>query len=300
MVFNGGFAMRRYYLHIRKGVYYAELVTPEGRKLSARSTRKTTEDEALLVVAEWLKNGVPTGRTGAPRPADVAMGLDGILRAIRKTGLNDHDAMSIVRALKDRGLAASSINKDEPEFRLQKHPGEEGSGFGETEQGFPVVDSQAGFIPKNPLARGRLCSPYKDLGFGKARPHHEFNEFFEHGVGGDNIEFIPALRFGAEKRSYTIALIKAKAQSPGANDIFFMQQMPDKRMHTGIGGIGPFGKDAKAIKGDNTSAPAYGLKLPVGKIPRNISHGAGIAVALQHRKPCFRQYAPKTRFVGMT
>jgi hypothetical protein len=60
--------MRRYYLHTRNGIFYAELVTPEGRKLAARSTGTTTEDEALLVVAEWLKNGVPSGRDRNHRP----------------------------------------------------------------------------------------------------------------------------------------------------------------------------------------------------------------------------------------
>jgi len=53
-------AMRRYYLHQRKGVYYAELVTKEGHKLTARSTGKVTEDEALLVISKWLAEGVPS------------------------------------------------------------------------------------------------------------------------------------------------------------------------------------------------------------------------------------------------
>jgi hypothetical protein len=38
--------MRRYYLHTRHGIYDAELVTSEGRKLAARSTGKNTRDEA--------------------------------------------------------------------------------------------------------------------------------------------------------------------------------------------------------------------------------------------------------------
>jgi integrase len=96
--------MRRYYLHTRHGIFYAELVTPEGRKLTARSTGKNTEDEALLVVADWLKNGVPTGRKRRPRPADVAMGLDGIMRAVRITDLDEEDALRIIQALKERGL----------------------------------------------------------------------------------------------------------------------------------------------------------------------------------------------------
>jgi integrase len=101
--------MRRYYLHTRHGIFYAELVTPEGRKLTARSTGKNTEDEALLVVAEWLKNGVPTGRKCKPRPADIAIGLDGILKAIRKADLDGDDAMRIVDSLKSRGLINVSV-----------------------------------------------------------------------------------------------------------------------------------------------------------------------------------------------
>jgi hypothetical protein len=62
--------MRRYYLHTRNGIFYAELVSPKGRKLAARSAGTATEDEALLVVADWLKNGVPTDRDRKPRPAD--------------------------------------------------------------------------------------------------------------------------------------------------------------------------------------------------------------------------------------
>jgi integrase len=96
--------MRRYYLHTRHGIFYAELVTPEGRKLTARSTGKNTEDEALLVVAEWLNNGVPTGRKRKPRPLGAVLGLDGILKAVRITDLTAEDALRIVQALKDEAL----------------------------------------------------------------------------------------------------------------------------------------------------------------------------------------------------
>jgi integrase len=103
--------MRRYYLHTRNGIFYAELVTPEGRKLAARSTGTTTEDEALLVVADWLKNGVPAGRDRKPRPADAVMALDGILKALRKADLNGDDALRIVEALKGQGLIDVSAAK---------------------------------------------------------------------------------------------------------------------------------------------------------------------------------------------
>jgi len=54
--------MKRYYLHRRRGIYYAEL-TKNGVKLSARSTGTKNRDEAVEKVLEWLKNGLPT-RTG--------------------------------------------------------------------------------------------------------------------------------------------------------------------------------------------------------------------------------------------
>jgi integrase len=99
--------MRRYYLHTRhNGIFYAELTTPEGRKLVARSTGTTDRDEALLVVAEWLKHGVPVGRERKPRPADAVMELDGILRAVRGADLDGDDALKIIGALKDRGLVS--------------------------------------------------------------------------------------------------------------------------------------------------------------------------------------------------
>jgi integrase len=106
--------MRRYYLHTRHGIYYAELVTPEGRKLTARSTGKNTEDEALLVVAEWLKYGVPSGRKRTPRPVNIAMDLDGILRTIRKADLNEDEALRIVNALRDKGLIGAPAAEESP------------------------------------------------------------------------------------------------------------------------------------------------------------------------------------------
>ena len=102
--------MRRYYLHKRNGVFYAELVTPEGGKLTAKSTGKTAKDEALLVVSKWLTDGIPD-RDGKPRPVETVMGLDGILGAVRKTDLDGNDAMRIVAALKERGLVDVSIVK---------------------------------------------------------------------------------------------------------------------------------------------------------------------------------------------
>ena len=104
--------MRPYYLHKRAGIWYAELVDQEtGRKLTARSTGTTNRDEALLTIAEWRKNGVPTGRRRKPRPVELAADIENILRAVRKADLFSEDAMRIVKALQDRGLVDVTVSK---------------------------------------------------------------------------------------------------------------------------------------------------------------------------------------------
>jgi hypothetical protein len=77
--------MRRFYLHTRHGIFYAELIDPEtGRKLTPRSTGATERDAALLTVAGWLEHGVPMGRTRKTRPAADSFGRAEILSSIRK------------------------------------------------------------------------------------------------------------------------------------------------------------------------------------------------------------------------
>jgi len=104
--------MRPYYLHKRNGIWYAELTDPEtGRKLTARSTGTTNRDEALLTIAEWRKNGIPTGRKRKPRPVELAADIENILRAIRKADLFSEDAMRITTALKERGLIDVTVTR---------------------------------------------------------------------------------------------------------------------------------------------------------------------------------------------
>ncbi|GMO27554.1 MAG: hypothetical protein Ta2B_08220 [Termitinemataceae bacterium] len=100
-------AMRRYYLHKRGGIYYAELVdTKTGLKLTARSTGTNNRDDALLIVADWLKNGIPTPRLnkGDRRSVQLAFDLQSILTAVRKADIDGEAAMQIMNALKDREL----------------------------------------------------------------------------------------------------------------------------------------------------------------------------------------------------
>lgn len=106
--------MRRFNFYQRNGVYYARLITPQGLQLSGRSTQTRNRDEALLVVADWLKTGLPTGRKRTPKPVELAADLPAILKVIRQADLDTADAMSIVGALRERELIDFGISKAGP------------------------------------------------------------------------------------------------------------------------------------------------------------------------------------------
>jgi hypothetical protein len=77
--------MRRYYLHTRyDGIFYAELVTESGLKLTARSTGTRNRDEALMVVADWIKSGIPAGRRRKRRPLETVAALPEIIKTIKQ------------------------------------------------------------------------------------------------------------------------------------------------------------------------------------------------------------------------
>jgi integrase len=106
--------MRRYYLFRRNGVYYAEIVTHTGIKLSPKSTKTRNRDEAVETVTEWLKSGIPTGSKAKLKPVELAADLPAILKAIRQADLDTEDAMSIVSALRERELVDFGAVKTGP------------------------------------------------------------------------------------------------------------------------------------------------------------------------------------------
>jgi integrase len=97
--------MRQFYLHPRNGIFYVEFVDPStGIRLSARSTGTKNRDEALIKASEWLKSGIPTGPKRQTRLLETAIGIENILKSIKKTDLTVDDAMRIVTTLKNREL----------------------------------------------------------------------------------------------------------------------------------------------------------------------------------------------------
>jgi integrase len=102
--------MRRFYLHKRGKVFYAELIDPQtGRKLPARSTGTPDHDGAVLIVADWLKNGLPAGRGRERRPLPETFTLVRLLDSLRSSPLSAEDAAKIADILKARGLLVSAV-----------------------------------------------------------------------------------------------------------------------------------------------------------------------------------------------
>lgn len=102
--------MRRFSLFKRSNskYFYAQLKNPEtGKYLPARSTGKTDESEALLVVAEWLKHGIPDGSEQC-RSLDVISAIDSVINNIRTLDLNTAEVKRIIAILHSRGLLHSA------------------------------------------------------------------------------------------------------------------------------------------------------------------------------------------------
>lgn len=63
--------MSRYSIFKRGKIYYAQIKNPEiGKYFPAKSTGKTDESEALLVVSDWLHNGLPE-KTNLQQSIDI-------------------------------------------------------------------------------------------------------------------------------------------------------------------------------------------------------------------------------------
>jgi integrase len=104
--------MRRFCIFKRTGqkVYYSQIKNPQtGKFLPAKSTGQTEESEALLVVADWIKNGIPNGSTQKRKELTGAFALDTILNTISSNELTRMDAERIIELLNRKGLVESAI-----------------------------------------------------------------------------------------------------------------------------------------------------------------------------------------------
>jgi integrase len=99
---------RQFYLFPRKGIFSVQFVDPSTKKcLTAKSTGKTSRDEALMVVYDWMRNGIPPRQskkaaTGASRPVSEAFSAAEIIDRLKMTVLTPQDIAKIEKILKTK------------------------------------------------------------------------------------------------------------------------------------------------------------------------------------------------------
>ena len=112
--------MRQYYLHTRNRIFYVQFTDPATRKrLPAISTGKSNRDEAVMVVALWLKDGIPRRQVkqeaNPGRSVENLISINQILLAMKQVELTEQDVLKIEKILKDQGLVEAVIKKDSKE-----------------------------------------------------------------------------------------------------------------------------------------------------------------------------------------
>jgi hypothetical protein len=106
--------MRRFSFYRRGKIWYVQIFNEKTKKyLPGRSTGETNRNAAAVVVAGWLRDGLPEpGR--APRPVAEVLDVSTVLEAIHRASLTPPDAEKIVSALKARELIETAVVKAGP------------------------------------------------------------------------------------------------------------------------------------------------------------------------------------------
>jgi len=95
---------RDYYLFKHKnGFYYAEFWI-DGSKRIVKSTKTKKRDTALLIIGDWLKNGLPAYKTNTKKPPLELLDYNAVMKYIEKSDIDAEQAAAIAAALKKRGL----------------------------------------------------------------------------------------------------------------------------------------------------------------------------------------------------
>jgi len=105
---------RRFSLYRRGKYFYAQLWNPATKTYSSgRSTGMRNKNAAALVVAEWLRDGLPEPR-GGRRPLAEYLEAESVVDSIRHGELTREDTKRVLRALKDRGLIETATVRGGP------------------------------------------------------------------------------------------------------------------------------------------------------------------------------------------
>ena len=112
--------MRQYYLHTRNRIFYVQFTDPATQKrLPAISTGKSNRDDAVMVVALWLKDGIPQRQAKLEdkphRTLETLINTNQLFFALKQIELTAQDVIKIEKILKDRGLVETIVRKSSKE-----------------------------------------------------------------------------------------------------------------------------------------------------------------------------------------
>jgi hypothetical protein len=99
---------RQFYLHRRRSLFYVQFTDPvTRRRLSTLSTGKTTRDDALLIVYDWMKNGISEKHVRnieeKRRNLPEKLAVEQLLTSLKEVELTKSDIVKIEKILRIRG-----------------------------------------------------------------------------------------------------------------------------------------------------------------------------------------------------
>ena len=100
-----------YNFYQRNGFFYVRFRNKYGKFGNDINTKQSNEANALLIITDWLKNGVPAKDGKNSNPVNELLEIRDLLSAIRKVPLTEDDAMAIVTILKERKQINISATK---------------------------------------------------------------------------------------------------------------------------------------------------------------------------------------------
>jgi hypothetical protein len=101
-------------------IFYVQFTNPAtGKRLTAMSTGKDSRDDALIVVASWLRDGIPGRRPEREAPAirsvESMIGANQLIQALKQSELTQQDVLKIEKVLQEKGLVETVIKKGSKE-----------------------------------------------------------------------------------------------------------------------------------------------------------------------------------------
>lgn len=112
--------MAKPYLLYKKpsGIYYAELLLPDGSRANRKSTGTTNKTEAEKIVMSWVVNGNIPVRTNSKEQNVVTVDKLSLFNCLRISPLNLEDIKTILRILTERKFIKSAVLFNSPESQL--------------------------------------------------------------------------------------------------------------------------------------------------------------------------------------